>query len=463
VTHPRPISNFAARDIEALLHPVTNLLAHRSAGPLVLERAEGVYVYDNAGKRYIEGLAGLWCTGLGYGNAELVETAREQMARLSFSHLFGGRSHEPAIALAEKLKAMAPCPTSKVFFTNSGSEANDTQVRIAWYFNNARGQPRRKKFIARRRGYHGTTVAAASLSGIPAFHADFDLPLPGFLHTDCPHHWKFAEPGESEEDYASRLASNLEELIEREGPDTIAAFIAEPVMGAGGVVPPPAPYFEKVQAVLAKHGIGFIADEVICGFARTGNWWGTQTYGMQPTSITLAKAVTSAYVPMGALTVPEDVYQALVENSGKHGVFAHGFTYSGHPLACAIALKTIEIYERIKIVEHVRRVAPIFKLRLEALAGHPLVGEARCVGLLGGLELVKDKRARQSFEPKLGVGAKAARFAEEEGVLCRAVGGDTIALCPPLVIDGAEINALFDCVTRALDRTEAWARKEGHL
>jgi 4-aminobutyrate--pyruvate transaminase len=385
------------------------------------------------------------------------------MSRLSYSHLFGGRSHEPAIALAEKLKSLAPCPTSKVFFTNSGSEANDTQVRIAWYFNNARGQPKRKKFIARHRGYHGTTVAAASLSGIPAFHADFDLPLQNFLHTDCPHHWKNAEAGESEEAYASRLARNLENLIEREGPDTIAAFIAEPVMGAGGVLLPPATYFQKVQAVLAKHGIAFIADEVICGFARTGNWWGTDTFGLQPTSITMAKAVTSAYVPMGALTVPEDVYNALVENSGKHGVFAHGFTYSGHPLASAIALKTIEIYERIRIVEHVRRVAPIFKLRLEALAGHPLVGEARCVGLIGGLELVKDKSARQSFEAKLGVGAKAARFAEEEGVLCRAVGGDTLALCPPLIIDGAEVNALFDAVTRALDRTDAWVRKEGHL
>jgi 4-aminobutyrate--pyruvate transaminase len=459
----RPISNFAARDVEALLHPTTNLLTHRSAGPLVLERAEGVHIYDNSGKRYIEGLAGLWCTGLGYGNQELVETAREQMSRLSFTHLFGGRSHEPAIALAEKIKALSPVPASKVFFTNSGSEANDTQVKLAWYYNNVRGQPKRKKFIARQRGYHGTTVAAASLSGLGVFHADFDLPIAGVLHTDCPHHWKYGEAGESEEAYASRIVRNLEDMIEREGPETIAAFIAEPVMGAGGVLIPPATYFAKVQAVLAKHDIAFIADEVICGFGRTGNWWGSQTFGIQPSSVTMAKAVTSAYVPMGALTVPEHVYETLVEASGKHGVFAHGFTYSGHPLACAVALKTIEIYERINIVEHVRRVAPIFQMRLRALAGHPLVGEARGVGLIGGLELVKDKRARQSFDAKLGVGAKAARLAEEEGVLCRAVGGDTVALCPPLIIDGAEINAMFDCVTRALDRTESWARKEGHL
>lgn len=458
-----PISNFAARDVEALLHPTTNLLVHRSSGPLIIERAEGIFVYDNNGKRYIEGLAGLWCTGLGYGNKELVETAREQMSKLSFSHLFGGRSHEPAIALAEKIKAISPVPASKVFFTNSGSEANDTQVKLAWYYNNARGQPRRKKFIARQRAYHGTTVAAASLSGLGVFHADFDLPIAGMLHTDCPHHWKYAEAGESEEAYTTRLARNLEDMIEREGPDTIAAFIAEPVMGAGGVLLPPATYFEKVQAVLAKHDIAFIADEVICGFGRTGNWWGSQTFGMQPSSVTMAKAVTSAYVPMGALTVPEQMYETLVEASGKHGVFAHGFTYSGHPLACAIALKTIEIYERMKIVEHVQRVAPIFQMRLKALADHPLVGEARGVGLIGGLEFVKDKRSKQSFDARLGVGAKAARFAEEEGVLCRAVGGDTLALCPPLVIDGAQVNALFDDIARALDRTESWARKEGHF
>lgn len=459
----RPLSNFAARDVEALLHPTTNLLAHRTAGPLVIERAEGIYVYDNAGKRYIEGLAGLWCTGLGYGNAELVETAREQMSRLSFAHLFGGRSHEAAIALAEKIKALSPVPASKVFFTNSGSEANDTQVKIAWYFNNARGRPTKKKIIARQKAYHGTTVAAASLSGLGVFHADFDLPIARVLHTDCPHYWRNGEDGEGEEAYATRLARNLEDLIVREGPETIAAFIAEPVMGAGGVLMPPATYFQKVQTVLQRHDIAFIADEVICGFARTGNWWGSQTFEMSPTTVTMAKAITSAYVPMGALTVPDNVYEALVETSGKHGVFAHGFTYSGHPLACAVALKTLEIYERIDIVGHVRRVSPVFQTRLRALAAHPLVGEARGVGLIGGLELVRDKSSKASFEPKLGVGARAARFAEEEGVLCRAVGGDTIGLCPPLVIDGAEINILFDAVSRALDRTEVWARTEGYM
>ncbi|MBV1694213.1 MAG: aminotransferase class III-fold pyridoxal phosphate-dependent enzyme [Hyphomicrobiales bacterium] len=459
----RPLSNFDARDVEALLHPTTNLASHRTSGPLVLDQAKGIYVTDVTGKRYIEGLAGLWCTALGYGNDELVEAAREQMSRLSFQHLFGGRSHEPAILLAEKIKELAPCPTSKVFFTGSGSETNDSQIKLAWYYNNARGKPQKKKIISRIRGYHGVTIASASLTGLPVFHADFDLPIKGILHTDTPHHYRNAEPGESEEDYASRIVANLEALIEREGADTIAAFIAEPVMGAGGVIVPPRTYFEKVNALLAKHDIAFIADEVICGFGRTGNWWGSQTLGAKPTTVSMAKAVTSAYFPLGALTVPEPVYQAMVDESRKLGVFAHGFTYSGHPVGCAVAVKAIEIYERMDIVGHVRRVAPTFLARLTALADHPLVGEARGVGLIGGLELVRDKASKASFDPKLTVGAKVVAFAQEEGLICRAVGGDTIGLCPPLIIQPDEINAMFDMVERALDRGHQWAKRECHI
>jgi 4-aminobutyrate--pyruvate transaminase len=457
------LSNYATRDVEALLHPTTNLNSHRFSGPLILEKGEGVYVIDTQGKRYIEGLAGLWCTALGYGNQELVEAAREQMSKLSFTHLFGGRSHEPAIELAEKIKALAPCPTSKVFFTSSGSETNDSQIKLAWYYNNAIGRPKKKKIISRLRGYHGVTIASASLTGLPAFHADFDLPIPGFLHTDCPHHYRYAEPGETEEEYATRLAANLEALIEREGGDTIAAFIAEPVMGAGGVVVPPKTYFEKIQTVLQKHDIAFIADEVICGFGRTGNWWGSQTLGAKPTTVSMAKAITSAYFPMGALTVPEHVYEAMVAESEKLGVFAHGFTYSGHPVGCAVALAAIAIYERTNIVGHVQQVAPTFQSRLRALADHPLAGEARGVGLLGGLELVKDKRTRQSFEGKIGLGAKVAALAQAEGLICRAVNGDTISLCPPLIITADEVNAMFDMLQKALDGAYVWARAEGHL
>ena len=455
------LSNFSMRDVASILHPTTNLATHSTTGPVVIDRAEGVFVWDQAGRRYIEGLAGLWCTALGYGNAELVEAAREQMSRLSFAHLFGGRSHEPAIELAEKLKEIVPAPTSKVFFTASGSEANDTQIKLTWYVNNALGRPRKKKIISRQRAYHGVTIAAASLTGLPVFHTDFDLPMARVLHTDCPHHWRGAEPGESEEDYATRLARNLEDLVLREGPDTVAAFIAEPVMGAGGVVVPPRTYFEKIAAVLARHDIRFICDEVICGFGRTGEMFGAQTYGVTPDTVSIAKALTSAYMPLGAVTVNERDFEAMVEESRKTGVFAHGFTYGGHPVSCAVALKAIEIYERMDLIGHVRRVAPTFQKRLHDLASHPVVGEARGVGLIGALEIVKDKTRRESYPASAGVGPKTVAFALEEGLICRAVAGDTIALCPPLVIDEAIIGEMFDALSRALDKTADWITREG--
>ena len=457
------LTNFETRDVEALLHPATNLAMHREKGPLVLERGEGIYVYDAHGKRYIEGMAGLWCTALGYGNQELVEAAREQMSKLSFTHLFGSKSHEPAIELAEKLKELVPAPASKIFFTSSGSEANDTQIKLAWYYNNARGKTKKKKIIGRVRGYHGVTIGAASLTGLPIYHKDFDIPLAGFLHADCPHYYHGAEAGESEEDFAQRMADNLEALIEREDPETIAAFIAEPVQGAGGVIVPPPTYFEKIQAVLAKHDIAMIADEVICGFGRTGNWFGSQSLNIKPDTITMAKAITSAYMPLGAVTVSENVFQALIDESRKLGMFAHGFTYSGHPVASAVAVKTLEIYERIDLVGRVQKVAPRFNQRLTALADHPLVGEARGIGLIGAVELVRDKASRQNFAPSEGVGVKAMQIAEEEGLICRAVAGDNVALCPPLVIEEAQIDEMFDALGRILDRTAHWVESElGH-
>lgn len=459
----KKLTNSEMRDVEVLLHPATNLAAHREHGPLILDRGEGVYVYDAQGKPYIEGLAGLWCTALGYGNKELIEAATEQMSRLSFSHLFGSRSHEPAIELAEKLKELVPIPASKIFFTSSGSEANDTQVKLAWYFNNARGKPHKKKIIGRVRGYHGVTIAAASMTGIPVYHADFDVPLKGFHHAECPHYYRAAEQGESEADFATRMAENLEALILQENPETIAAFIAEPIQGAGGVIIPPDTYFPKIQAILKKHDIAFIADEVICGFGRTGNMFGSETYGMQPDTITMAKAITSAYMPLGAITVTEEMFQAFVAESRKLGVFAHGFTYSGHPVAAAVAVKTLEIYKRINIVDHVRSVAPTFKKRFDALADHPLVGNARSQGLIGAVELVSNKSTKESFAPSSGVGPKVVAFAQEEGLLCRSVGGDNVALCPPLIIKEAEIDAMFDALTKALDRTAHWVEKElGH-
>jgi len=449
-----PLSNLAVRDVETVLHPYTNLDTHRTVGPVIFERGEGVYLYDTNGKQYLEGLAGLWCTSLGYGNEELVEAAAEQMRKLSFSHIFAGKSHDPGIELAEKLKEIAPCDISKVFFGSSGSDANDTQVKLVWYFNNALGRPKKKKIISRLRGYHGVTVASASLTGLPYNHIDFDLPISGIRHADTPHPYRHMEAGESEEDFATRLAASLDAQIQSEDPDTVAAFIAEPVMGAGGVIIPPKTYYEKVRAVLDKYDILFIDDEVICGFGRLGTMFGAEAMGMQPDTVSVAKALSSAYQPISAVMIPDRMYEAMIDESKKIGTFGHGYTYSGHPVAAAVAVKTLEIYQRDNIVGKVNAVAPTFQSRIKALADHPLVGEARGLGLIGALELVADKSTKRAFDPANGIGAKVAAAAEKEGLIVRALGGDIIALCPPLIITEAEIGELFDRLGKALDAVE---------
>jgi 4-aminobutyrate--pyruvate transaminase len=455
-----PLSNLAVRDVETLIHPYTNLATLRESGPLVLERGKGIFVYDSNGKPYIEGMSGLWCTALGHGNEELVEAAAAQMRKLAFAHLFSGKSHDPAIELAERLKEIAPVPTSKVFFCNSGSEANDTQIKLVWYMNNALGRPRKKKIISRLKAYHGVTIASASLTGLPVNQRDFDLPMAGILHAGCPHHYRFALADESEEEFATRLAAELEQMIEREGPDTVAAFIAEPVMGAGGVIVPPRSYFEKVTEVCRRHDIYMIADEVICGFGRLGTAFGCQSLGFAPDGISVAKALTSGYVPMAAVTVPEPMYQALLVESRKIGSFGHGFTYSGHPVAAAVALKALEIYARDRLFEAAAQKTPHFQARLKGLGQHALVGEARGLGLIGAVELVADKATKRSFDPKAAVAPRAVRFAEEEGLMVRFLVGDAVSVCPPLVITPAEIDELFDRLGRALDRTLDWVRRE---
>jgi 4-aminobutyrate--pyruvate transaminase len=453
-------TNLATRDIETLVHPYTNLDTFRQSGPLVLERGQGVHVFDSAGKPYIEGLAGLWCTALGYGNEELVEAAAAQMRKLPFSHLFGGKSHDPAIELAERLKEIAPVPVSKVFFCNSGSEANDSQIKLVWYMNNALGRPNKKKIISRQKAYHGVTIASASLTGLPGNHADFDLPIANILHTSCPHHYRFAEAGESEEAFAARLADDLEQMIVLQGPDTVAAFIAEPVMGAGGVIVPPKGYFERIMAVCEKYDVFMISDEVICGFGRLGTAFGGDVVGFKPHAVSVAKALSSAYQPIAAVMIPENMYQALLIESRKIGTFGHGYTYSGHPVAAAVALKTLEIYARDKIFDKAAAKAPQFQARFAALGDHPLVGEVRGLGLIGAVELVADRKTKKSFDAKSGVGARCVAFAQEEGLLTRAVGGDNIALCPPLIITPDEIDDMFARFKRALDRTLDWAKRE---
>ena len=453
------LSNLAVRDIETVIHPYTNLHRHREIGPLVLEEGRGVYVFDSDGKRYIEGLSGLWCTALGYGNLEVVEAAAKQMARLPYTHLFGHKSNDLAIELAEKLKEIVPCAASKVLFCSSGSEANDMQVKLTWYYNNARGRHGKKKLIARIKGYHGVTVASGSLTGLPAVHTDFDLPIKNILHTSCPHYYRFGEAGETEDQFADRMAKDLEDLIQREGPETIAAFIAEPVMGAGGVIVPPKGYFAKIQAVLDKYDVRVIADEVICGFGRTGNPFGSQTMGFRPTSVSMAKAITSAYFPLGAITIEEELYQAMVEQSKKIGTFGHGYTYTAHPVASAVALKVIEIYERDGVYAHAAKMGEHFQARLRKLADHPLVGEARGVGLIGACELVADKATKRPFDPKKAVGAQTVKFAQDRGLICRML-GDAVALCPPLIITTAEIDEMFDIYEKALNDAEAWVARE---
>jgi 4-aminobutyrate--pyruvate transaminase len=450
----------AARDIAYHLHPYTNAVRHEAEGPLVMARGKGIYVYDEDGKEYIEGLAGLWCASLGFGEERLVEAAARQMRKLPYYHSFGHRVPDVVVDLAERLVKMAPVPMSHVFFCNSGSEANDTVVKLVWYYSNALGRPNKKKIIARLKGYHGVTVASASLTGLPNNHRDFDLPITNILHTDCPHHYRFAEAGESEEAFASRCAANLEKLILAEGPETIAAFIAEPVMGAGGVIVPPKTYFEKIQSILRKYDILLIADEVICGFGRTGNMFGSETFGLKPDIITVAKALSSSYLPISAVIMNEKVYAAVRDNSGKIGTFGHGHTYSGHPVSAAVALETLKIYEERDIMSQVRRVAPALQNGLRRLAGHPLVGEVRGVGLVAAVELVRDKKTKESFDPKLQVGPYLTQRAQDHGLLVRPL-GDSIAFCPPLIISEAQIGEVLSRFGHALDETLAWVHQQG--
>jgi len=454
-----PLSNQQSRDMAALFHPYSPLSQLAETGPLIVERGEGVRVYDGHGKDYIEAMSGLWSTALGWGENELAETAAEQMRKLSYGHVFAGKSHEPAVALAEALKELSPFPTGKVFFASSGSEANDTQIKFAWYAANARGTPKKKKIISRQRAYHGVTIASASLTGLAPVHKSFDLPLDFARHTDCPHYYRAAMPGESELDFSARMAANLETLIQKEGPDTIAAMIVEPVMGAGGAIMPPEGYFDAVTQVLDKYALPLIDDEVITGFGRTGEWFGCAKYGFEPDTMSLAKALTSAYLPLSAVLLSPELSDIIDEESRRIGVLGHGFTYGGHPVSCAVALKTIEIYKRRDIVGHVRHVSHRFLECLATIAEHPLVGEAQGVGLIAGVELVADKDAKTPFDPSQMVAQRLGRIAEEEGLIVRPLPGERFAICPPLVISEDEIDELFARLSKALDRTLAWTRK----
>ena len=443
----------AAADVAAHLHSYTNLATHGQVEPLLITRGDGIHVEDEAGRRYIEGMSGLWCASLGFSHPRLVQAGIDALKTLPYYHTFNHRSNPAAAQLAERLLALAPVPMARVFFANSGSEANDSAVKMIWYYFNAIGKPAKKKIIGRDRAYHGVTVASASLGGLAANHADFDLPIDRILRTGSPHHYRDALPGESAEAFATRRADELEQLILNEGPDTVAAFFAEPVMGAGGVIVPPPTYFEKIQAVLRKYDVLLVADEVICGFGRTGEMFGSTTFGMRPDILTCAKSLSSAYVPISAVMVSQQIHEAMAANSGRIGTFGHGYTYSGHPVAAAVALETLKVYEEEGILARTRELAPRFAQGLATQAERRIVGNMRAVGLIGALELMADGAARTPFDPALKAGYQVAQYALEEGLIVRAM-GDTVALCPPLIITPAEMDEMFARLSRALDRFE---------
>ena len=445
--------------MNTMIYPTTNFNAIEQ---LVVTRGEGVYVYGNTGKRYLEGMAGLWCTALGYGNEEVIACATEQMRTLTFAHMFGGKTHPAAMELADRLASMVPVEDAHVFFGSSGSDANDTQIKLIRYWAEATGQPQRHKIIARDKGYHGVTVASASLTGLPANHTHFQLPFDalGILRTGSPHYYREAQDGESEDEFARRRARELEELILAEGPDTIAAFIAEPVNGAGGVIVPPENYFKYIQQITDKYGVMLWSDEVICGFGRLGRDFGATALGMRPQMMSMAKALSSAYIPVSAAVIPGSMYEALVEPVGKVGVFGHGYTYSGHPVGCAVASKVLEIYERERLFDHADNVGGYLQQQLAGLADHALVGEVRGMGLIGAVELVASKDHKTPFANN-SVAAYCQSQCEDQGLILRALGGNTMAICPPLIITADQVDELVSKLGVALDRTLDYVAREG--
>ncbi len=431
--------SFQTRDALAVVHGLTNLSEHAKRGATVIQSGKGVWVQDIHGRDYIEAMSGLWCIALGYGNERLADVAHRQMMELAYYPLTNHKSHPRVIELAEKLLSMAPVPMSRIWFASTGSEAIDCAARLSWYFWNALGQPEKKKFISHQLAYHGNTIASASLSGVGYAHDKFNLPLPGFLHVSTPHFSRLAYPGETEDTFSDRLITDIEKLIHEEGADTIAAFFVEPIMAAGGIVIPPARYYEQLQILLKKHDILLVCDEVVTAFGRTGKMFGSTTMHLKPDLLVCAKALSSAYIPISALMICSRVYEAIERQSGELGLFGLTMTYSGHPVASAVALETLKIYEELHIVDHVQQVSPILLNGLMDLQSHSLVKEVRGIGLLAGVELVAN------------YGSKCARIAEEEGLIVRAI-GDTIAFCPPLIISELEVQELLKRFTKTLNR-----------
>jgi 4-aminobutyrate--pyruvate transaminase len=443
-----------ARDIASVLHPQTNARKHLDVGPTIMTGARGIFVEDDAGNSYLDAGAGLWCCSLGYNNERLAKVAYDAMRTLGYYQIFRHASHGPAIDLSEKLLSIAPVPMSKVLLQCSGSEANDSAVKLVWYHWRAQGKPEKRKIISRMGSYHGSTCVAISLTGNPSYHAGFGLPFDGFFYTDKPNHYRDALPGETEEQFSQRLADNLEALILREGPETIAALWADPVQGTAGALPPPRGYFEKIQAVLKKYDVLLVADEVICGFGRTGRMWGCETFNIQPDMITCAKALSAAMQPISAVLMNERIFESVMAQSDKNGAFIHGYTYAGHPVAASVALETLKIYEEMDLLGHVSSVEPVFRREIGALVDHPMVGNFNSIGLIGGIEIVQDKATKQDWPAGANLTTRLDAHARANGLILR-ITGNRVAFSPPLIITAEEIRELARRLRLTLDATHA--------
>mgnify|MGYP000314223926 CR=1 FL=1 len=439
-------SSLSARDAQAVVHGLTNLAVHAQRGASVIESGHGVWVRDVQGREYIEAMSGLWCIALGYGNERLADVAQRQMKQLAYYPLTHHKSHPPVIALAEKLLSIAPAPMSRIWFASTGSEANDCAARLSWYYWNALGQPQRRQFISHKLAYHGNTIASASLSGVKYAHERFNLPLPGFHHVTTPHHARHAQPGESEEAFSDRLIADIERLIEAQGAHTIAAFFVEPVMGAGGIVVPPARYYERLQALLKQHDILLVCDEVVTAFGRTGEMFGSTTMKLQPDLLVCAKALSSAYIPISALMIGPRVYEAIERQSGELGMFGLTMTYSGHPVACAAAIATLDLMKDENLFARAGQKGRVLGDAMHsALKGLPNVISIRTLGLAGAVELASiagspGKRAYDIFMDCF-----------HKGVWVRPA-GENIVICPPYIVEDAHIDQIVQTVADSIRR-----------
>ncbi|WGS19284.1 MULTISPECIES: aminotransferase [unclassified Bradyrhizobium] len=443
------IKTIAERDRSSVLHPFTQLkeFARGEIGdPTIVTGGQGIRIQDAEGRSYIDGFAGLYCVNIGYGRTEVAEAIARQAYKLAYYHTYAAHTTEELATLSDRLVRMAPGKPSKVFFGLSGSDANETQAKLVWYYNNLRGKPNKKKIISRERGYHGCSVVSGSMTGMSFYHDHMDLPFPGILHTGAPHHYWGAEPGETEDAFSRRRAAELEELILREGPETVGAFIAEPVLGTGGITPPPVGYWPDIQAVLRRYDVLLIADEVICGFGRTGADFGSTLYEIEPDLVTVAKGLTSGYVPLSAAIVGERVYAVMEEAADRVGAFSHGYTYSGHPIAAAAANAVLDIVEKERLSDRARTVGSHFQKRLkERFEQVEIVGEVRGVGLLAAIEFVADRHTKRRFDTQLKVGARISKAARDRGLIARAMPhGDILGFAPPLIVSEAEIDEIVE-------------------